>query len=61
MKKFLKLNDDDFKELRILLRFMIESINDKIRNSSVESLEFLQNERDIYSRLLDKIVLISLE
>lgn len=58
--KNVKLNDDDFRELRILLRFMIESINDKIRSSSAKSLEFLQSERDLYSRLLDKIVLISL-
>lgn len=59
--KDVKLDDDDFRELRILLRFMIEAINDKIRSSSAKSLEFLQNEREIYSRLLDKIVLISLE
>ena len=55
-----ELDDDDFRELRILLRFMIESINDKIRSSSAKSLEFLQSEREIYSRLLDKVVLISL-
>lgn len=56
----LKLNDNDFRELRILLRIAIETINDKIRNSSVKSLDFLQNQRELYSRLLDKIVLISL-
>lgn len=55
-----KLNDDDFRELRILLRVMVESINEKIESSSAKSLEFLQNEREVYSRLLDKVVLISL-
>ena len=55
-----KLNDDDFRELRILLRVMVESINEKIEISSAKSLEFLQNEREVYSRLLDKVVLISL-
>ena len=55
-----KLNDNDYRELRIVLRIMIESINDRIRNSSGKNLEFLQKEREIYSRLLDKIFLISL-
>ena len=55
-----KLNDDDFRELRILLRSMIESINEKIESSSAKRLEFLQNERNMYSRLLDKVILISL-
>lgn len=53
--KDVKLNSDDLSELRILLQVSICRIDDKLKEIPEEAIKLYLNQKEKYSRLLEKL------